>query len=172
MSESKANLLEVFRSGDSHTSRGGKMRIVKSDEVARESQSECRSQLDDVRNAVTELQQRFAFLDEYTVGEACLMSRLGEGGRSFIERALEVAESNENILPRSFDLDSFRREVSLLRDLGALADELKGLAEGVSSGEGAIGSQAFAKALVIQQAAKMSNADEGLGEVLNEWADS
>ena len=100
------------------------------------------------------------------------MHRMGEGGRSFVERALQVAEANERILPRSFDLDSFRREVALLRDLGALADELNGLAQAVSSGEGAIGSQAFAKALVVQQAAKMGNADEGLGEVLNEWADS
>lgn len=100
------------------------------------------------------------------------MYRMGEGGRSFVERALEFAEQNERILPRSFDLDSFRREVALLRDLGALADELRGLAEGISSGEGAIGSQAFAKALIIQRAAQMGNADDGLGEVLKDWADS
>ena len=95
-----------------------------------------------------------------------LLRQIGPGGLKFVEQAMQVAEEQSGILPRSFDLDTFRSEGQLLRDLGTLAAELKSLATRVENAEAAIGSDAFARALSVYQAAKLANATADLDRFL------
>ncbi len=158
------------RSGDLHQSE---MNESHESNTPKETPSQkTGSPLSDIRKSINEMQQRLAFLDDFQVGGTSLMQRMGDGGRNFVQKTLDLAEDNEGILPRSFDLDAFRRDVVILKDLGSLADELRDLAEAVSKGEAAIGSQAFAKALIVQQAAKMGNVGGGLDEFLGEHSEA
>ena len=91
-----------------------------------------------------------------------LLRRIGPGGLRFVEQAMQVAERESGILPRSFDLDNFRAEGALLRNLGDLSQELQTLADRVATAEAAIGSGAFGRALSVYQAAKLANASSDL----------
>lgn len=87
-----------------------------------------------------------------------LLTRIGPGGMNFVRQAMEVAEKQPGILPRSFDLEGFRQEARMLYDLGSLGAELRQLNERVSASEARLGSEAFTRALGVYQAAKMADA--------------
>ncbi len=174
--------MEIFRNGESEgapaagerreSGTNGESRGLNgmNGSSRKEEEQDHSTPLKDLRQSLAEMQQRLAFLDEWEAGEGCLMKRMGEGGRSFLNQALQVAEENEGILPRSFDLESFRKDVDLARDAGALADELRELTNAVCSGEASIASQAFAKALIVVQAAKLGNAGGDLDDFLAKLA--
>lgn len=95
-----------------------------------------------------------------------LLRRIGSGGLRFVEQALDVADREAGILPRSFDLDTFRDEGQMLRNLSALSDELQKLMDRVSSAEASVCSGAFGRALSVYQAAKLSNASSDMENYL------
>ncbi|MFT5467247.1 MAG: hypothetical protein ACI8UO_002351 [Verrucomicrobiales bacterium] len=95
-----------------------------------------------------------------------LLRQIGPGGLNFVEQAMQVAETQAGILPRSFDLETFQKEGKELRDLGTLSAELKALTTRVENAEAAIGSDAFARALSVYQAAKLANATADLDRFL------
>ncbi|MEM7011616.1 MAG: hypothetical protein AAF585_09050 [Verrucomicrobiota bacterium] len=95
-----------------------------------------------------------------------LLRRIGSGGLRFVEQALDVADRQSGILPRSFDLETFRAEGQTLRNLSALSDELQKLTDRVSAAEATVCSGAFGRALSVYQAAKLSNASSDMENYL------
>ena len=47
------------------------------------------------------------------------MLKFGEKNRSFVAKAMAVAEQNPGILPRGFDVDEMKADVKLLEDWGS-----------------------------------------------------
>ena len=123
--------------------------------------------LEEARATLVEIQRKLAFLDDIEATGDGLMQRIGGGGRFFVATAAEIAENAAGILPRSFDLEGFLAQARMLHDLSALADELRSLANRVAAGEATIGSEAFAQALAVHQAAKAANLAGDLDNYLN-----
>ena len=78
-----------------------------------------------------------------------------------------MAQQNEGILPRAFDLDEMRKDVQLTEDLYPILLALGQLHELVDDTYMAVGSEAYAGALLVYNAAKMNNFG-GLDDALDE----
>jgi len=92
------------------------------------------------------------------------MPRFGDKSRGFISKALDIAENNPDILPRSFSLDEFRADVEIienLENLYAIRNAIDTLQDRVNDTWFAAGSEAYAAALLIYQYAKLHNVASG-----------
>ena len=63
--------------------------------------------------AIAKLKSSLPFLIDLTPEERRALPKLGDKSRAFVSKALEVAIQNEDILPRSFELEEFKRNVAL-----------------------------------------------------------
>lgn len=67
--------------------------------------------------AVNTIRTKLPFLVDLTSEERRTLLRMGDKSRGFVAQALTVAEQNEGILPRSFDVTEMRKDVDLLAAL-------------------------------------------------------
>lgn len=117
--------------------------------------------------AIAELRAQLPFLIDLSPEDRRALPKMGNKGRAFVDQGLATATQNEGILPRSFDLDEYRRDVELVRLLEPIHLALRQLAELVEDTFLAVGSDAYSATLVVYQAAKMA----GTGGALDEHLD-
>ena len=106
-----------------------------------------------------------------TPEERRALPRFGDKSRGFVELALQVAEQNSGILPRSFDVGEMRNDVELLSALSSVHTALAQLFELVDDTLTEVGAEAYAAALLVYQSARAAGkgtaldaAVEGLGQ--------
>ena len=99
--------------------------------------------------AIQTIRQKLPFLIDLTTDERRRLPKMGDTGRAFVDRALVVAEQNPDILPRSFDLEEFRRDVELLDALRPVALALGQLQELVDDTLLEVSGEAYAAALAV-----------------------
>lgn len=109
-----------------------------------------------VTDALDAARQKLPFLIDLSPDERRNLPRMGNKTRAFVERALEVAKGNQDILPRGFSLEEFERDVTLLRAMYPIARTIGQLNEFVDDTMLALGSDAYTAALLVYQAGKMS----------------
>jgi hypothetical protein len=81
---------------------------------------------------------------------------------------LEVAIQNEDILPRSFDLEEFKRDVALFEALYPVLIAIAQLNELIEDTVLEVGSEAYAAALLVYNYAKANGKGSGLDGVVDE----
>jgi hypothetical protein len=113
------------------------------------------------RAALAALSEALPFLIDLGDGERAAMVKFGEMNRSFVVKALAIAEAQPEILPTSFSLPEFRADVTLLEDLYPLRHALETLYRKVDDSYFAAGSEAYAAALLVYQYAKLHNVASG-----------
>ena len=89
------------------------------------------------------------------------MSKIGDSGQPFANRALEVAVQNSEIMPRGFDIDEFRKDVELFNSMLKIRITLEQLLELVQHTHILVGSEAYAGGLDVYT--QVRNSREGLG---------
>lgn len=121
--------------------------------------------------AVQTIRQKLPFLIDLTPEERRALPRFGDKSRGFVEQALQVAEQNPDILPRSFDVEEMRKDVELYSALSTVHAALAQLFELVDDTLTAAGAEAYAAALLVYQytraagkGAALDAALEGLGQ--------
>lgn len=119
-----------------------------------------------IHEALSALSNGLENLPQNSPNDEPLLKQIGSGGLNFVEQAMQVADRESGILPRSFDLETFRKEGQLLRDLGTVSEILRALVARVESAEAAIGSDAFTRALAVYQAARLANTTADLDRFL------
>ncbi|MCC6354441.1 MAG: hypothetical protein IT577_11180 [Verrucomicrobiae bacterium] len=120
-----------------------------------------------VIEAMKTAQQKLPFLIDLKPEERRNLPRMGDKTRAFVERALEVASGNPDILPRGFDLEEFQRDAELLRSLYPVAQAVEQLNEFVDDTMLALGSDAYTAALLVYQAAKIAGSGGALDAQLD-----
>jgi len=120
-----------------------------------------------VLDAVNTIRQKLPFLVDLTSDERRTLLRMGDKSRGFVTQALTVAEQNEDILPRSFDVAEMRRDVELLDALAPLMASLAQLTELVEDTYMAVGSEAYASALLVYQFARAGGKGSALDGALD-----
>lgn len=120
-----------------------------------------------VLDALDTVRQKLPFLVDLSPDERRSLLRMGDKSRGFVSQALEVAEQNPDILPRSFDAAEMRRDVELLAALSPVLTALAQLNELVDDTHMAVGSEAYASALLVYQYARAAGKGPALDSALD-----
>jgi len=118
--------------------------------------------------AIANLKSSLPFLIDLTPEERRALPKLGDKSRAFVSKALEVAIQNEDILPRSFDLEEFKRDVALFESLYPVLIAIAQLNELIEDTVLEVGSEAYAAALLVYNYAKANGKGSGLDGVVDE----
>ena len=117
-----------------------------------------------ILQSIEAAQARLPFLTDLDPEENRTLLRIGDKTEAFVRRALDVAERNPDMLPRSFDLEEMRADVDLYFQLQAIDWALTQFKELVSDTVGAVGEDAYRAALEVYSYAKLGSA-EGVDEL-------
>lgn len=117
--------------------------------------------------AIDNIRQKLPFLIDLTPDERRSLPKMGDTSRGFVTQALTVAEQNEDILPRSFDVNEMRKDMELLDSLRPVLTALSQLSELVEDTYTAIGSEAYTSALLVYQYARSAGKGSALDGALD-----
>ena len=120
-----------------------------------------------VLEAINTIRQKLPFLLDLTPEERRSLPRMGDKSRAFVTQALIIAEQNEDILPRSFDVGEMRKDVELVQALEPILPALAQLQELIEDTYIAVGSEAYAVTLAVYQYAKASGKGAALDKLLD-----
>jgi hypothetical protein len=117
--------------------------------------------------AVNTIREKLPFLIDLSPDERRSLLRMGDKSRGFVTQAFEVATLNPDILPRSFDAAEMRKDVDLLSALSPIMAALSQLSELVEDTYMAVGSEAYASALLVYQFARAGGKGSALDGALD-----
>lgn len=118
-------------------------------------------QREKAKAALAALAEALPFLIDLSAEERRDMAKFGEKNRSFVVKALAIAEQHPEILPASFDLAEFRADVALVESLYPVRSAVETLFGRLDDTYFAAGSEAYAAALLVYQYAKLHNLGTG-----------
>ena len=121
--------------------------------------------LDQIQQTIQALNTQLDFLIDLSADERRGLTKMGDRSQVFVDRALEVAQSHPDILPRRFDVAEFGSDVTLHRQLSTLKNKLTPLIEKLDDTTVAVGSDAYTQALEVYGYAKAAGTGEGLDEL-------
>jgi len=128
-----------------------------------------KTQREAVMAAIETIKNNLPFLIELTPDERQDMLKFGNKNRSFVVKAMELAEQNQTILPRYFNVQEMKKDVSLVESLYPIHQALTTLMEHVDDTYFAAGSEAYTSALMVYDYAKSANVNKGgLDDVLGD----
>jgi hypothetical protein len=116
---------------------------------------------------VNEIQSNLPFLIDLTTDDRRTLPKMGDKSRTFVDQGLVLATQNQGILPRNFDPEEYRRDVSLVRQLEPVVLSMRQLMKRIEDTYLAAGSDAYGQTLVVYQAAKLAGKDGSLDEHLD-----
>jgi hypothetical protein len=121
----------------------------------------------EVLDALNLIRTKLLFLIDLSPEERKALPKMGDSGRGFVLQALQVAEQNPDILPRSFDVAEMRRDVELLDALLPVVTASVQLNELLDDTYTAVGSEAYASALLVYQYARAAGKGSALDSALD-----
>ncbi|HJQ26779.1 MAG TPA: hypothetical protein VKA60_22890 [Blastocatellia bacterium] len=125
-----------------------------------------------VKDAFALLQQKLPFLVSLTADERKATFKAGPDSLSFITNALAAAQSNPTILPVSFSVPAFQRDVDLFTVLTELGTLAASLASQIDDTRLAVGGEAMQQATqvysYVKTAAKTTPGLKPVAEQLGE----
>ena len=116
---------------------------------------------DKVLSAIANIRATLPFLIDLNVDERKTMVRYGDKSQSFVTKATELAAQHPEILPASFNTESFKKQVALVDALYPLQFALEHLLGKLNDTLYAAGSEAYADALQVYSYAKAANVYNG-----------
>lgn len=116
--------------------------------------------------AINTIREKLPFLIDLSPEERKGLPRLGDKSLAFVAQALELATQNPDILPRSFDVEEFRKDVELLNALRPIATAFTQLQELLDDTYVEVGSEAYSSGLLVYQYARSSNKGAALDKLL------
>lgn len=120
--------------------------------------------------AIDEILENLPFAIDLTVEERKRLSKMGDGGWAFVERAHNLAVRNPDFLPRTFSVEEMTRDVELFQDMHPLVQAVKQMYERIEDTYKAVGADAFSEALAVYNYAKMSDPGLAMDEVLKDMS--
>lgn len=82
----------------------------------------------DQKQAILQLlglvREKMPFLINLSVDERRSLPKMGDKSRAFVDQGLVVASQNPEILPGIFDIDEYRRDIALSKQLEPAARQL------------------------------------------------
>jgi hypothetical protein len=119
----------------------------------------------EIMDAIKTIKDKLPFLIDLSNEERRNLLKLGDKSRAFVDKAVEVGSQNVNLLPRSFDLEEFQRDVQLFSDLNRIRIAFSQLGELIDDTLIAVGSDAYSAALEVYTYMKVADTGAGLDEL-------
>lgn len=107
-----------------------------------------------VLDALATVREKLPFLLALSPEERKSVPKMGDKGRGFVAKSLEVAKQNPDILVRSFDVEEFERDLALVDALTPVLLAVQSLHEMIDDTTLAVASDAYLSALEVYGAAK------------------
>ena len=111
-----------------------------------------------IKAAVATIQQKLPFLISLTQDERKSLYKTGPNSLSFVENALQAAQDNPDIFPKSFDVTEFGSDVDLFADMTAINTLVSQLASSIDDTRMATGSEAMTEATQVYNYVKTAAA--------------
>jgi hypothetical protein len=121
-----------------------------------------------VLSAIATINAKLPFLRGLSPEERRGLPKMGDKSLAFVAGCRDLAVQSPGFLPRSFDLAEFERDLALVQGLEPIATALAKLSELLNDTATAVGSDAYAAALVIYQSARVAGQNEGLDAILDD----
>jgi hypothetical protein len=117
--------------------------------------------IEKAKTALAALSEALPFLIDLGSEERTSMPKFGEANRSFVVKALAIAEAHPEILPGSLSLEEFRVDVQLIEALYPIRHAAETLVRKIEDSYFAAGSEAYVSALLVYQYAKVHHIHTG-----------
>jgi hypothetical protein len=111
-----------------------------------------------VLDAIALVREKLPFLIALSPEDRKALPKMGDKGRGFVVKSLEIAKQNPDILVRSFDVDEFAKDLALADALSPVLLAVQSLHEMIDDTLLAVGSDAYLAALEVYGAAKRAKA--------------
>jgi len=124
-----------------------------------------------VKSVLTDLsgaERIMPFLTNLSAEEKINMLKLGDKSRPFVEKALELVLQNDTFLPRNFDVNEFKKDVTAYLNLFKVLQAVNVLQKKLEDTFALAGSEAYSGGLVVYSAAKRSNTGGELDTLIDE----
>ncbi|HYX30150.1 MAG TPA: hypothetical protein VE863_16530 [Pyrinomonadaceae bacterium] len=112
--------------------------------------------LQDIRNAFATIKTKLPFLVALTVDERKATFKTGPNSLSFVQNCLAAAKNFPQILPPSFDVDAFERDVDLVAALTELNTDSESLNSQIDDTRLAVGGEAMEEATQVYKLAQVA----------------
>lgn len=123
----------------------------------------------DINTALDSISAKLPFLIDLSPEELKALPRLGDKSVAFVNKALELVMQNSDFLPRSFNVDEFKKDVDLFNQLYSFLQKIRMFVEKLEDTYAQTGSEAYSSALVIYASAKRARGDlSGLDSILDD----
>lgn len=103
----------------------------------------------EIEAALEAIKQKLPFLITLTIEERRRLFKMGKARFSFVQDSLAIARANPEILPASFDLSAFERDLALAKELANLRLRVNQLNEQLDDTLIAVGSEALSSSLNV-----------------------
>lgn len=124
--------------------------------------------IDAILGAIKLIKEKLPFLINLTADERRALNKPGDRSRNFIDKALEVATQNPDILPRLFSAEEMKKDIELSQKLQPILLALSQLQEVVDNTVAVVNSEAYASALAVYNYAKAAGKAAALQDTLDE----
>lgn len=114
------------------------------------------AQINDVKTHLENAKSILSFLVNLTPRERKKLFKMGPKSVSFVEFALDVAKNHPSIVPSSFSVAEFEKDVKLTKSLQDINMLSKPLSEGISDTYLLAGSEAMKQANFIYEQVKIA----------------
>lgn len=125
-------------------------------------------EIDAILGAIKLIKEKLPFLINLTTDERRALNKPGDRSRNFIDKALEVATQNPDILPRMFSVEEMKKDIELSQKLQPILLALSQLQEIVDNTVAVVNSEAYASALAVYNYAKAGGKAAALQATLDE----
>lgn len=122
----------------------------------------------EILDAINLIDKKLPFLVALTPDDRREMPKMGNKTHSFVNKALEVASQNEEILPRYFKVDDLKKDMELVNALSSVSLALSQLSQKVDDTIMTAGSEAYIAALVVYRSLQNMPSGTGLDGALEE----
>lgn len=111
-----------------------------------------------VKAAIATIQQKLPFLVNLTTDERKSIFKTGPNSLSFVQNALQAAQNNPDIFPKSFDVAEFASDVNLFAVLTDLGTAVQQLASEIDDTRLAVGGEAMKESTQVYNYVKTAAA--------------
>lgn len=116
--------------------------------------------------AIREARAKLPFLIDLTPDERKTLFKMGESGRPFVEASLNLVESDDSFMPRSFDKSKMRADNDLYESLLPIYMQLAPFFDAVEDTIMLVGSDLIMEGLDVYKNAKNNGRGENLDDLV------
>lgn len=108
----------------------------------------------EILNLIQQIEAKLQFLINLTPEERQALPKMGDKSVAFVQKAIELAQQNPNLVPPYVNIEELKRDFELANQLRDILNAVARLFEKVSDTYIAAGSEAYVAALTFYNSAK------------------